>query len=200
MLSPFKLCNDSDNSFHIAHNPDLASKLGHFLTHDGAPLWKVNTHRQRTTHALRFTEQIPLRNLDIVGDIPKNTAEFNQVMTVKETRLMEESPLFLEMIKWIEQSFRAAGVNDVEFGRIFFSKHLAGTSIDKHTDSGAYFSYFDRFHYCITSNENNLFVIRGHDIKMQEGGLYWVNNHVPHWLRNDNTIDRINLIFDARLT
>jgi len=37
-------------------------------------------------------------------------------------------------------------------------------------------------------------------VRLERGSFYWVNNHVPHWLANNSTVDRINLIADARLT
>ena len=45
----------------------------------------------------------------------------------------------------------------------------------------------------------NIFHIRDESVELLTGKLYWVNNHVPHWLENLSDTDRINLIVDARL-
>jgi hypothetical protein len=199
MLSPFKFCPFEDNSFLIGSNQDLATRLQQlFNTDAGKHLWTLNTIRQKTTHALRHTEAIMLRKLKVNSTLA-NTLEYNQVMEVEDTAILSSVKLFQETVAWLETALQAQGVTNIEWGRIFFSKHHAGTDIDTHIDEGAYFSHFDRFHFCVNSNENNVFHIRDQDCKLEEGSLYWVNNHVPHWLKNQNTTDRINLIFDARL-
>jgi hypothetical protein len=133
--------------------------------------------------------------------IPTNTAEWNEVLTITNTKIYEGYPIFHKLVEWLGKSLREAGAENVEFGRIFFSKHAAGTKIDLHTDEGTYFSYYDRFHFVIDQADGeNIFFIRDDPIKLEIGKLYWVNNHVPHWLENQSSKDRINLIFDARLS
>jgi len=200
MLSPFKFCPFEDNSFLIGSNQELATRLQQFFETDaGKHLWTLNTIRQKTTYALRHTEAIMLRKLKVNAALA-NTLEYNQIMEVEDTPILTSVKLFQELVEWLEAAIKSKGANNIEWGRIFFSSHHAGTSIDTHIDEGAYFSHFDRFHFCVSSNENNVFHIRDEDCKLEEGNLYWVNNHVPHWLKNNNTVNRINLIFDARIT
>jgi hypothetical protein len=200
MLSPFKFCPFEDNSVLIGSNQELATRLQKFLETDtGKYLWTLNTIRQQTTHSLRHTEAIMLRKLKVNSTLA-NTLEYNQVMEVEDTQILTSVKIFQELVTWLESALKAKGASNIEWGRIFFSNHHAGTSIDLHTDEGAYFSHFDRFHFCVSSNENNVFHIRDEDCELAEGNLYWVNNHVPHWLENNSTTDRINLIFDARIS
>jgi len=201
MYSPYKLCDFEKNYFHVSTNKLLAQELKEFFNYKNTDyLWKLITNRQKMAHALRNTEMIALRIL--TGDFTqiKSTNEFNQVMSVGETEVLKSVPLFQKTIKWMETSLINAGANRIEWGRIFFSKHFANSDIDTHTDDGAYFDYYDRFHFVIDQTDNeNVFHIRDEDIRLLQGNLYWVNNHVPHWLKNSSNNDRINLIADARL-
>lgn len=200
MISPFKFCNFNENSFLIGNESTLATTLLDFFNKDDNKiLWKINTHRQTTTHALRNTESIMLRKLAL-NKVLKNTLEYNQILEVEDSELVERYPIFSEMIDKFESMLKSNGANNVEWGRIFFSKLQAESSIDEHIDEGKYFSYFDRFHFVISSPEDCVFHIRDENIFLKQGNLYWVNNHVSHWLDNPGKTDRINLIFDARLT
>lgn len=202
MKSPFKLRSPATNYCLVSENVELADSLSTFLNDESnKKLWAINTVRQKMTHALRHTESISLRKLNetaLQGLINK-TIVWNQVLETKDTDILTKFKIFQQAVEWIHTSLLNAGANRVEFGRIFFSNHHASTSIDEHIDEGAYFDYYDRFHFCVTSNENNIFKIRDQECILNKGGLFWVNNHVPHSLRNNNDVDRINLIVDARL-
>jgi aspartyl/asparaginyl beta-hydroxylase (cupin superfamily) len=201
MHSPNKLCSFENNYFHINENKRLAEELKmYFCDPKTDYLWKLITNRQKMAHALRHTEMVVLRRL--VGDFSniKSTNQFNQEMAVADTEVLTRTTLFQETVAWLEQSFIGAGAAKVEWGRIFFSKHFANSDIDIHTDEGQYFDYYDRFHFVIDQTDNeNIFHIRDEDVKLLQGNLYWVNNHVPHWLKNTSNKDRINLIVDARI-
>jgi hypothetical protein len=198
MVSPFKLFTDNLNEFKINANSDLGQELREFFKDSSNDyLWQLSTHRQTTTHALRYTESIPLRYLK---DLPKGstTMEANQHMEVTDSKLAD-IPVFSKTIKWFESALAKTGCSRVEFGRIFASKLAGNEGIDLHTDEGRYFSYYDRFHFTVTAAPNNLFVIRNKECVLEQDSLYWVNNHVPHYLKNNSTEGRINFIIDARL-
>jgi hypothetical protein len=199
MFSPFKFCEITEDSFLIGTDVKLAEELLEFFMQDkNKDLWLINTHRQTTTYALRNTQSIMLRKLKLSQKLG-NTLEYNQVMEVEDSVLVERYPIFLHTIQRIEKIFLDAGVSQIEWGRIFFSKFLANSEIDEHTDEGEYFSYYDRFHFVIDTPDNCVFHLRNQDKYFQQGELCWVNNHVPHWLKNYGNSDRINLIVDARL-
>jgi hypothetical protein len=164
-------------------------------------MWKISTSRQEMARALRNTEMVPLRiPIPKQGSKLSSTLEWNQVLEIEDTNILKNTETFIELINWLKQSIINKGVNKIEFGRIFFSKHKPNSNIDIHTDEGLYFDYFDRFHFVIDQTDNeNIFYIRDEAIKLLTGKLYWVNNHVPHYLENKSDKDRINLIFDARL-
>ena len=182
----------------ISSNPSLGEKLREFFKDTNNDyLWKLSTHRQTITHALRHTESIPLRYLK---DLPKgvSTLEANQHMNVTDSQLME-IPLFKDTVEWIKEALLTTGSQEIQFGRIFASKLEKNSVIDLHTDEGIYFSYYDRFHFTLTAADENFFIIQNESCVLEENSLYWVNNHVPHWLENKSNTDRINFIIDARL-
>ena len=202
MKSPFKLRSPATNYCLVSENVELADSLSTFFNDESnKKLWAINTVRQKMTHALRHTESISLRELDknALEGLAKNTIVWNQVIETRDTDVLIQFKIFQLTIKWVHTSLLSVGASKVDFGRIFFSNLHANTIIDEHTDRGAYFDYYDRFHFCITSNENNIFEIRNQKCQLSKGGLFWVNNHVPHSLQNHNNIDRINLIVDVRL-
>lgn len=199
MFSPFKFCEISENSFLIGTDIKLSEELLAFFNEDkNKDLWLISNHRQMTTHALRNTQSIMLRKLKLSQLLP-TTRAYNEVMEIEDCGLFEQYPIFLHTTQRIEKMFFDAGVKQVEYGRIFFSKLLAHSDIDEHIDRGKYFSYYDRFHFVIDTPKDCVFSIRNQDIYLQQGGFYYVNNHVPHWLANRGNFDRINLIIDARL-
>lgn len=200
MFSPKKFCEPEKNYYEIAKNYDLAQDIKAFFKKpENQYLWSIVTSRQKITQALRNTEFIPLRLPLNISYTPQTTQEWNQVTNIIDTKLIE-IPMFKRTLIWLEEIFKNIGINKVEFGRIFFSKHLANSVIDEHTDQGQYFDYYDRFHFVIDQEDGkNLFHIRDEDVFLETGKLYWINNHVPHWLKNSSDKDRINLIFDSRL-
>lgn len=199
MVSPFKLFEGNRNYFSLGFDKELAEKLQDFFSNnENDHLWSLNTHRQKTTYALRNTESIMLRKLELKQRLG-STIEYNQVMEVGDSELYKKYPIFEKSIEKLNSIFKDIGASKVEYGRIFFSKFFARSSIDEHTDEGKYFSYYDRFHFVIDSPENCLFQIKDEPVYLKTGEFAWVNNHVPHWLENRGNLNRINLIIDARL-
>lgn len=201
MISPFKLASQDKNYFKIGTNKKLAFHLREFFQkHKDTDLWDLHTERQTMAEALQHTKMIPLRH-PIADQQVNTTLGYNQILKIEDTRLKEHIFIFKKLIEWIENEMLKTGAKSVEYGRIFFSNHLAKTKIGLHVDEGAYFDYYDRFHFVIDQVDgSNVFYIRNDPMLLLTGSLYWVNNHVPHWLENESDSDRINLIFDARLT
>lgn len=200
MYSPRKLCNFEKNYLEINSNLELSNKLSTFFEDSKNDyLWKISKVRQTVSYALRHTEQISLRKLKVNAKLD-STAQYNQILNTVDTDIIK-IPIFEKAVEWLKLVLSNENSDQVEFGRIFFSKHFSNSSIDEHIDDGKYFDYFDRFHFVIDQIDNeNVFHIRDEDVYLQKGKLYWVNNHVPHYLKNNSNKDRINLIFDARLT
>jgi hypothetical protein len=199
LVSPFKIFDSDLNYVKIGSNKELGDEVRAYLSDTtNHHLWKLSTRRQTTTHALRFTESIHLR---LLKDLPAkiSTIESNQWMEIGETPIANEY-VFKKIINWFKQMLLNTGAEQVEFGRIFISKLAANSVIDSHVDSGKYFSYYDRFHFTVTAATENIFMIRDEECILESDSLYWVNNHVPHWLENRSNEDRINFIIDARLS
>jgi hypothetical protein len=199
LVSPFKLFSENLNYFKIGSNKELGDELRSYFTELGNDdIWKLVTNRQRLTHALRFTETIHLYALK---DLPaeSDTTQANQWMDIQPLK-QADIDVFKKAIAWFKESLLSTGAEHVEFGRIFVSKLAAKSTIDTHTDSGKYFSYYDRFHFTVTAADKNVFIIKDEECILNRDSLYWVNNHVTHWLENRSNEDRINFILDARLS
>lgn len=198
MISPYKLADITENYKHISSNIHLAKQLKSFFSlEENSKLWDINITRQTTTEALRNTKMIGLRvNTDETNQA-KTTLEWNNSLTLTNDPIVHFIPYFRDVYRYINLLFY--GKCSIELGRVFFSKLSANSVIDLHTDTGKYFEYYDRFHFVIDGNDENIFYIREEPIVLKTGNVYWVNNHVPHRLENNSSTDRINLIFDARL-
>jgi len=203
MFSPFKLISSDQSSLLIGSNTELAERLKIFFQDSKVDyLWNISTGRQRMAPELQHTKMIALRRPVPPASVNlKTTVEWNQVTAIKDDMILNRYPIFQETYQWLKEIMNSLGANEVEFGRVFFSTHLANTLIGEHVDKGAYFSYYDRFHFVIDQvNGENIFHIQNQPQILETGKLYWVNNHVPHWLENRSNTGRINLIFDARLS
>jgi len=199
LVSPFKLFVGDLNYFRIGENKELGDEVRNYLADPANHhLWKCYTGRQTLTHALRFTESINLRFLKALST-EFDTLEANQWMGIVQAE-RANTGVFKKMILCFEQMLLTTGATKVELGRIFISKLSAKSIIDSHVDSGKYFSYYDRFHFTVTAATENIFMIRDEECILESDSLYWVNNHVPHWLENRSNQDRINVIIDARLS
>ena len=199
LVSPFKLFDEDLNYFKIGENKELGDELRTYFTDATInDLWKLSTRRQTTTPALRFTETIHLRFLKALPT-EFDTIESNEWMNIQQADRANIG-VFKKAIDWFEEILLSTGASHVEFGRIFVSKLAANSVIDSHTDSGKYFSYYDRFHFTVTAAKENIFMIRDEECILENDSLYWVNNHVAHWLENRSNEPRINFIIDARLS
>lgn len=203
MFSPYKLTSIDSNFLEISSNLDLSNRLTEFFeNYQSNYLWKCNTLRQTMAEELKNTCMIPLRHpVPLDPQLLKSTNQWNQVLNIEDTVILKQYKIFQELCQWTETSLSLTGAQHIELGRTFFSKHYKHSIIGLHTDQGSYFDYYDRFHFVINQSDgDNIFYIRDEPIALQTGKFYWVNNHVPHWLDNRSDMDRINLIFDARLT
>jgi hypothetical protein len=200
MFSPYKLASIDQNWLDLANNHDLADRLREFFKNDATShLWKIYTDRQRLTEILRHTENIPLRIPVARGPIT-STEQSNQLMHIVNLKPMMSIDIFVETLKWVVSTLNGLGAEQVDIGRVFFSKLRSKSKIDLHVEDGKYFEHYDRFHFVVQSNESNIFFIRDEPIVLPVGHMCWINNHVPHWLLNNSDEDRINLIVDARLS
>jgi hypothetical protein len=201
MISPYQLTSFDTNYLEIGTNLDLANRLVKFFSlKETQSWWNISTDRQRIAIELKDTRMISLRR-PVTNNKLQSTMQWNQVTEIVDDDILLNSfPVFKDTYQWLKDTMQSTGASKIEWGRVFFSKHLAGTKIGLHRDEGAYFSHFDRFHFVIDSNSENIFYIRDCPIILETGKVYWVNNHVPHWLENSSPTDRINLIFDVRLS
>jgi uncharacterized RmlC-like cupin family protein len=198
MISPFAPVSLESNFFKIAKHQELAERLQDFFKDPkNNYLWGIHVHRQLAAVELKYTKSINLR-VPRPPSMIKTTHEYNQVMDIVDFKLKNEIAIFLELCNWIDLTLNSVGAKKVTLGRIFFSKLAAQQQVDTHIDQGAYFDYYDRFHFIVNA-EHNEFIVRDDHLSFDDGDFYWINNHVPHSLINNSTNERIIVIVDARL-
>lgn len=178
----------------ISENQELATELRSYLD-SNKDFWLRYTGRQRTTHALRHTEQIPLI-VPTDANPNKTTSQWNDVLSLKYTEFYED-PVLRKSADWIIETLTNHFGKEPEIGRIFFSKLKAGQDVDPHVDAGKYFDKFDRFHFVVQGDEKTTFISGEDTQQLMTGFFFWTNNHIDHYLLNRSEQDRIVIITDA---
>lgn len=156
-------------------------------------IWLDNQSRQRKTQALRHTENIHLRYIDPPQDW--DTRKANDMLKVHDNTKM----LNAKALKAIRD--RVYGLCEhmghKEIGRIFVSKLLAKSEVERHTDEGDYFSKYGRYHLVVSTNPDAACEVDGEECFMPEGTVWWLDNGLPHSFWNKGTTDRIHVIWDS---
>lgn len=89
------------------------------------------------------------------------------------------------------------GHNVEQAGRVMLVELKAGGRIPPHRDDGAYAGHFQRLHLVLTGSCT--FNCGNEAVVMLPGELWWFNHRERHWVENDATEPRVNLILDVRL-
>lgn len=165
-------------------------------------LYDISTVRERMSPALSRTRAYYLRIPDVSPESIKTTNSTQNVLICKDTQLLDLFPRMQELIRFIGEAFYGGWT---VMGRIFITRLDGSADIGRHTDEGEYFKALHRHHIVLKSNgaefwwdkkdQHRLQADSDH-LVMQEGGVYVVNNSIPHWVKN-GTADRTHLIFDA---
>jgi len=156
-------------------------------------LWSEITARQTTTGSPHIdTESIFLRwcktqTVDAV---------FTEIPAV-DYPAIELLPEAKELISGL-----LASVGSTELGRVLIVNLKPGGEISPHEDQGAYADYYERFHICLESKDQNIFYSKlsdhgGEFVHMAPGDAWWFNHKAPHYVANHSDAPRIHLIIDA---
>jgi hypothetical protein len=86
-------------------------------------------------------------------------------------------------------------------GRVILTRIPPSGQIYSHSDEGEAADWYDRFHLVISSAEKgNYFYSGDEQVEMKAGEIWWVNNHIPHSVKNKSEEDRIHMILDIQRT
>ena len=83
-------------------------------------------------------------------------------------------------------------------GRVVIAKLKAGGMIGEHIDEGEYHKDYSRYHLVVDTNPKVIFGCGGEEVHMPEGTIWWFNNQLPHYVRNDGDTDRTHIIVDIK--
>lgn len=90
-------------------------------------------------------------------------------------------------------------VRGERLGGVLITKVPAGKRVHRHTDHGWHSEYYDKFALQIESHQQQAFCFDEGELIAAPGDLYWFNNQLDHWVRNDSPVDRITMIICVRL-
>ncbi len=90
-------------------------------------------------------------------------------------------------------------VKGERLGGILITKLPAGGKIAPHIDSGWHANYYDKFYIPVKNEPGCIFGFEsGNIVDAVPGECYYFNNHVPHWVENNSSEERIALIICIR--
>jgi len=170
----------------IRKNVDTSAVRQELIAHDDA--WLVETGRQIRAPAQKDTNAIPLRGLRRSAICRRRRRD------VHESRYTGISTRFPETVQLIESLAIELGG---ELGRAKLAQVPPGKKVLPHVDRGEYYRLRNRHHLVIRSETGSPLQAGGEEVRMQEGELWWFDNHVLHAAHNDSTANRVHLIFDV---
>ena len=98
-----------------------------------------------------------------------------------------------------------AKVEGEMLGGVLITKIPPGAKIDKHVDLGWHVDYYQKFYVSLQSAPGAMFGCESGEVEYpteyiepKTGEVWLFDNHTPHWVENNSTIDRITLIVCIR--
>ena len=112
----------------------------------------------------------------------------------KDSSPTEVYPNYKKLHKFLSE------FEDIYGGKVIKASYYiipVGRKISKHADLGLEkrFEEADRFHLVISGSY--VYTVEAERNIFKEGELWWFDNQKQHEARNNNTIDRINLVIDV---
>lgn len=164
---------------------DTQPFIDEIMAVDGA--WEQAIGRQQKIEVQREALAIPLRGLraSAVGSRKRR-----DVHESRWTGGSVQYPLARRLLQDV-----AASENG-ELGRAKIVCLPAGRRVYPHVDRGAYYALRHRYHFVLRSAAGSWLKSGDEEVRMQQGELWWFDNHQVHEACNDGDQDRIHLIFD----
>ena len=153
-------------------------------------LYKNRTERYDSPH--NGISDIWVRYRDY-KDFNGSWAEFNE----------EHDPV------WYDAAERLPAVKDLAFqimnrvrgerlGGILITRIPPTGYVAPHVDVSWHAAYYDKYAIQLEGHPQQAFCFEEGEYSAQPGEVYWFNNQVTHWVRNDSPVDRITLIICIR--
>ena len=88
------------------------------------------------------------------------------------------------------------GITDPVFPRAMFARLHVNGKITPHVDGHKATGYCHKIHVPVQTNPDAMFFVGDHELNMERGKAYEVNNRMKHWCINGGDEERIHFIFE----
>jgi quercetin dioxygenase-like cupin family protein len=89
-------------------------------------------------------------------------------------------------------------VRGEELGGVLITRIPPGGECKPHIDSTWHAKYYDKYAIQIEAHPNQAFCFEDGGYASAPGEIYWFENNVVHWVKNDSPVDRITLIISIK--
>ena len=159
----------------LVDNPDLFGQYNQRGSAEGSP------HREMTDIWIRYKDIKP--HLES-GDFSTFGDEHDSVWYSSSNLLPVKRLLFQIM----------AEVDGERLGGVLITKLPPHGVIHPHIDGGWHAGYYDKYYVPIQSSKGDVFGFEDGDVIPSEGDVWWFNNSVVHWVKNETDNYRFSLI------
>ena len=155
--------------------------------------WNLYTNRtENYTSPHSGISDIWIRYRDY-KDFNGNWADFNEEHDPIWYEASDAMPAFKDIAFQIMSNVRGE-----RLGGILITRIPPGAGVAPHIDASWHAAYYDKYAVQLESHPDQAFCFDEGEYSASPGEVYWFNNQVTHWVRNDSPIDRITLIVCIR--
>lgn len=153
------------------------------------PSWYIaRFKRENTVRVQQETNTIHIRTLLPHSDINVKTEDNHETTW---TKLSRKFPLACQFMNDFATSINGT------LSRALIVRLKPKGIVYRHIDDGAYYVIRDRYHLVIKSSHGSPLYSADEKVEMQEGELWWFDNHQHHQAENPSNDWRIHYIFDV---
>ncbi|MFT6909017.1 MAG: hypothetical protein ACJAS1_005724, partial [Oleiphilaceae bacterium] len=151
-------------------------------------LWEENTSRQENLKVQRETQTIFLRTAQ--KPFTKGYSG-NDVQRNVETANVKYFPLLMKTL------YEFAQLSNGELSRVTIVRLQPLGEVYPHIDEGKYYSYRDRYHIVVDSQNGSIMAAGDENLTWHEGEFWRFDNKALHSAINNSDSFRVHIIFDV---
>jgi len=153
-------------------------------------LWDEFTIRTTTEHSAHYgLSDIYVRFRDLTKFDGKDWTEFNGEHRSEWLSAADRLPAVKDLAFQLMSAVRGE-----ELGAVLITRIPPGGLCKPHIDITWHAKYYDKYAVQLESHPNQAFCFEEGEHSSPPGEVYWFNNNVAHWVRNDSPFDRVTLI------
>ncbi len=159
-------------------HPEVWNEIPIRTSHPNSP------HREVADVWCRYND---LANFD--GDMGKFNGPHESIWYP----VIDKLPSARKLSEWFAEEHQAECL-----GGILITKVAVGKQVYPHADSGWHAGFYKKAALQLSGNQDQAFCFDDGELSAKSGEVYWFDNHVKHWVRNDSSEDRLTLIVTFR--